>query len=510
MCSQPYPETAQVFVAPGRVRPYSMLINRKELVVVLAITSFYLLGQILTGTEPAVASLFCLAILFGVLSIFAGGGLRSAYGCLNAILIAKFLLIGIAIKIILLQPADGTLNAPRTTALVMAIGFAGLFVGTMIQSQLHCPQFWSMNRPISNRMLLSFSMVLFVAGYLGYFAAMIPATQGEGIQTGGWLGIARALGALKSLTIVPVLLYLWRTNARRWLTHPVIIGMLMWSTVIGLFTTTKQDAMEPLAFYAFIGFLRYGWRDMRLWSLVSLGSLYFAVIVFPYSQYVRHAGGRDGSFEHRAEITRDAFWRMNSNPEFRSTIVERVSKNASYFDLAPLAPFTRFAMVGEADNLISATERKQAFTGWETVTWGFKLLTPSFLYPEKPIFEAGNYLGHIGGEVNPSDKTTQISYGVMANLYNAFSFAGVAIGTTLFFAGFYYWIRIFLGDAGSDGMPTTSTLWFIWLIAFYQHSIAESSLAGLIASLQFPVVVALLYTSAKALCIFFPQEIAQR
>ena len=58
-------------------------------------------------------------------------------------------------------------------------------------------------------------------------------------------------------------------------------------------------------------------------------------------------------------------------------------------------------MVGEADRLIYATEQQQAFTGWETITWGFKLLMPSFLYPGKPIFEAANYLSHIAGESNP-------------------------------------------------------------------------------------------------------------
>ena len=107
-------------------------------------------------------------------------------------------------------------------------------------------------------------------------------------------------------------------------------------------------------------------------------------------------------------------------------------------------------MVGEADRLGSATERQQAFTGWETITWGFKLLTPSFLYAKKPTMEAGNYLGHIVGDIGPSDTETQVSYGVMANLYNAFSFIGVLVGTLVFFAGFYYWIRTFLGNR--DGM----------------------------------------------------------
>jgi hypothetical protein len=485
-----------------------MLMTRAQLILVLTITAFYLIGQILTGTEVMVASLFALAIFFGSLAIFAGGGLASAFGFLNAMLIGKFLMFGIAMKILLLQPADGPLEAPRTTALVMAVGFFGLFAGTITQAHLLCPQSLSMNRSFDTRMLLSFSVVLFVVSYFGYFVGMIPSTQGEGLQTGGGLGIARTLGSLKSFSIVPPMLYLWRTRTHRWMTHPVILAMLTWSASVGIFSTTKQDAIEPLAFYFLVGFLRYGFRDVRIWSLVSVAAVYYALIIFPYSQHVRNAGGREGSFEHRIDVTKDIFWRMTSDEQFRSTVSDRVSK-PGYFDQGFLSPFGRLAMVSEADRLISATERQQAFTGWDTIVWGFKLLAPSVLLPGKPVFEAGNYLGHIAGEVGPSDNSTQISYGVMANLYNAFSLTGVLIGTPIFFGGLYYWIRIFLGEAKWDGMPTASTLWFIWLIASYQHSIVESSLSGNITSLSFPFVIALLVILAKSVSLFFPQALVE-
>ena len=482
-----------------------MLVTPQQLILVLSITAFYLVGQVLAGTEVTVAALFALAILFGILSIFAGGGMRSAIGCLNAILIGKFLLVAIAIKVMLLEPADSRLAAPRTTALVMAIGFGGVLIGTTIQSHLSCPHSLSLNRPFSDQMLLSFSIVLFAISYLGYFGAMIPSAQGEGLQTGGWLGIARAFGSLISFSIVPPMLYLWRTKSHRWMTHPVILGMLGWSILIGIFSTGKQQAVEPFIFYALVGFLRYGWWDIRIWSLVSLAAVYYAFIVFPYAQYARSAGAREGTFESRIEITKDIFWRMASDSQFRSTVSERV-ETQGYFTQGILSPFNRLAMVGNADILISATDKQQAFTGWETMTWGFKLLTPSALYPDKPVFEAGNYLAHITGEVGRADSTTQLSYGVMANFYNAFSLTGVLVGTPLFFAGLYFWIRIFLGEPKWDGMPTSSTLCFIWLLSLYQHSIAESTLSGLIASLSFPFVLAMLCVVAKGLCLFLPQK----
>jgi hypothetical protein len=472
---------------------------------VLVVTGFYLTGQLMVGTDALVASLFAIAILFGLLSVLAGGGLASAFGCLNAILIGKFLLFGIATKILFMQPADDRLNAPAATALVMAIGFAGLFVGTLAQAYLPCTQSLSINRALSDGMLLSLSIVLFVLSYAGYFVSLIPAARGEGLQTGGWLGIARSLASMMSFSIIPPMLYLWRTRARLWMTHPAILGLLAWTSVVGIFSTTKQDAIEPLVFYLVVGFLRYGWRDPKLWSLVSMGVIYYGVIVFPYSQYVRDNGGRQGAFEQRAEVTKDAFLRIAGDSSFRSSVTDRVSKG-SYFGPGSLSPFNRLAMVGEADRLIAATERQRAYTGWETITWGFKLATPSFLYPKKPIFEAGNYLGHIVGEVGSSDSVTQLSYGVMANLYNAFSFAGVSVGTPIFFAMFYYWIRIFLGNARWERQPTASTLWFLWFIASYHHSIVESSLSGIIASLSFPVLLVPVFILSRTLSFAFPGE----
>lgn len=485
-----------------------MPVTRQQSTLILSITALYLVGQLIVGTDVTVAFLFSLAILLGILAVFAGGGLGSAIGCLNALLIGKFLLFGVAVKIILLEPADGTLAAPQTTALVMAIGFGGLLVGTLIQSRLTCPQSCSMNQPFSLRMLLAFSVVLFAASYIAYFAAMLPSSRGEGIQTGGWLGIARALASLKSFAIVPAMLYLWRLRTRLWMTHPLILALLFWSALVGIYSTNKQDAMEPLVFYVLVGFMRYGLRDIRLWSVLSAGVLYYALIIFPYSQYVRHSGGREGTLAQRAQVTKDTFLRIVSDQGFRSATTERVSRGA-YFDKGVLSPFGRLAMVGEADKLICATESQKAFTGWETIVWGFKLLMPSFLSPNKPVLEAGNYLGHIVGEVGSSDTTTQVSYGVMANLFNAFSLLGVAIGAPLFFAVFYFWIRLFLGNARWDAQPTTSALWFIWVVASYQHSLVESSVSGLVASMGFPFVIALLYGASRWVSVLLPRTVVQ-
>ena len=129
---------------------------------------------------------------------------------------------------------------------------------------------------------------------------------------------------------------------------------------------------------------------------------------------------------------------MLTDASFRSSIDENIAASKEgYLHLKSLAPFDRFAMVGLADALIAGTD-ESGFTGWETITWGFKLMVPSFIYPDKPIYPASNYLAHIANEVSDDDYTTQVSYGIMANFYNAFSFPGVFIGTAVFIGGFYY------------------------------------------------------------------------
>jgi hypothetical protein len=477
----------------------SILATRQQLILLLGIPAVLLVGQLATGTNTVVAFLFTSAVLFGIGAVLAGGGFRSAFGCLNAILIGKLMVFGLVLKIMLGQSADGPLRSPLTTSLVMAVGFLALFMGTALQSRLYCPQRFSINKPISDGVLLCLSIVIFLSGYIGYFSAMIPSTHGEGIQTGGWLGIARAFGSLMSFSIVPPMLYFWRKKTRLWMTHPAILALLAWSSTVGILTTSKEEALAPLAFYVLVGFLRYGLCNIRLWLFAACCLAYYAVIVFPYSQYVRNIGGREGGFAQRTEIIKDTFWGIISDPNFRTATGERVGVPAYFSNSPALLPFNRFAMVGEADRLVDATQRQQAFTGWETIVWGFKLLTPSFLFPNKPIFEAANRLAHIVGDVSSSDTTTQVSYGVMANFYNAFSLTGVLIGTSVFFGGFYYWIRLFLGNPHLSGEPDTSVLWFVWLIASFQHDLAESSVSGLIASLSFPFVLGVLWGAAQLL-----------
>jgi hypothetical protein len=358
-------------------------------------------------------------------------------------------------------------------------------------------------------MYLALTLVFLVSGYGGYAVGLSPGLAGEGIQTGGVLGIARVFGGLKSFAIVPALFYAWARHSSRFMTHPLPLLVLSIGIVGGIFSTAKLEAMEPVVFWLLVGSLRYGLRDKRILMLGAMAVLYYAAIVYPYSQYVRNHGGRQGSLSGRVSSMKDALWLVVTDNGFRQTVLERGDDpNSSYLGNETLKPFGRLAMVGQADRLVAATIQQQSWTGWYTVKHDLQLAIPSFIYAEKPIFGAGNYLGHITGEVGPQDVTTQVSYGVMATFFNAFSYSGVFLGTIVFFCCFYYLQRLFLGDPHATVSPSESTMWFVFIVSTFQHSLVEETVAGLMTSWNVLVVLIATCVMARFICPLLPKYVA--
>jgi hypothetical protein len=281
----------------------------------------------------------------------------------------------------------------------------------------------------------------------------------------------------------------------------MVVLVLLTNIAVGIFSTSKEGIAEPIVFFLVMAVLRYGFKDRRVWALCVTGAISYTAFIYPYSQYIRSNGGREGSMSSRVGAMEGVIGRMASDPDFRSSMhTVTAPSREGYLGRQSLEPFDRFAMLGLADLLVSGTNDSE-FTGWQTITLGFKLMVPSFLYPDKPIFSAGNFLGHIAGEVGVGDETTQCAYGFMANFYNAFSFPGVFFGTALCFALFYYILRWGFGNPRWRRRPGGSTVWMIVLIAAFHHTILESAVSGLMPQMMLPVVVFCFYSAAKVLVV---------
>jgi hypothetical protein len=470
----------------------------------------YFLAQLAVGTDFRVAILFSLAIVFGLAAVQAGGGFRSAFGILNAVLLADFLLIGIFLKVLMGEPADTNLYSPVTTALVMAFGFLGLWIAATAVKQFPKPKNQVMPRSYSAREYLALAIIFMVFTYGGYLIGMRPDLEGEGLQTGGILGYARAFSSFRSFAIVPVMFYVWKAGHKRFLSHPMVLGVLLFETAAGILATGKQEAVEPLFLYGVVAVMRLGFANRKIWALAALAAVFYAGLVYPYSQYIRYNGGRQGNALYRIESIEDTVWRLLTDPTFRDLVSARIDlPTRLYWNSPSMAPFSRLAMVCEADRLIAATERTEGYTGWETITWGFKLLTPHALLPNKPIYGANNYLAHIAGDAAMRNDETQWAYGVFANFYNAFGLVGVLLGSSVLFASFYCWLTLFFGNPKWSSHPTAAGLGLILILGSYQHSLVENSVSNVIASLATPVMLAVMCFLGKWTAAIFP-AISQR
>jgi hypothetical protein len=147
----------------------------------------------------------------------------------------------------------------------------------------------------------------------------------------------------------------------------------------------------------------------------------------------------------------------------------------------------RLMFRGEADYLISQTFYKQDFTGFNTITHGFEMLMPYFLHPNKPQHGAGAFLGYYSGQLGESDYTTQVSYGFLANLYNAFGLLWIlptafVLTLLIFSCVIFYW-----------GRPKRFAPSVIIVVMMMQHSFVEGAVSSQIQVLRQPVNFAIIF-----------------
>jgi hypothetical protein len=475
---------------------------------IIAVASW--LMQMMTGTDAVDAVAFSFAIFFGLLAVHVAGGFKTIVGLLNLVMITKFLLVALVIKTVTWQALDSGLKAPRATAEVMALGFLGLFIGTWLYRRL--PRTPGIVTDVTtSRNYLAITIVFLFFSMASAVAHLTFATSYDTELRGGLWGFAQGWSTLSAFAVVPAMYYAWSSGAKRFLSHPLVLSILLIELAYGIASTTKQSAMEPLVCYAGVGFIRYGIKSKAVWGLVAAGLVFYTTIIYPYSQYVRDHGGRDGDLSSRMEVIKAVFFSVSTDSDFRNMVETTIPGHETYLGKESLASLSRMAMVGEADRLIASTDATQSYTGWETIVMGLQLMVPSFIYPEKPLSGGGNLLAHIAGDIGDDDLTTQVSYGVMASLFNSFSLPGVFWGSIIFFGLIYYSLQIWYRNPVLNFDPYGSSIWYILLAIEFQHSLVEAPVGNLLPSLLNTglMVVPVIY-AAKFLAAYLPTSISDQ
>jgi hypothetical protein len=453
--------------------------------------------QLALGGDVSAESMMGGATFFGLLAVLDPAGL-TAMGVLNLILLSRFLLGAYAMKnLVAGEPVTAGLLAPEHTAAVMLMGFAGVWVASLVVRRFVRPM--PMFAAAGDLSWLRTMVLLIVAGgLLSTVLLRFAAPGGDDATVGGAWGLAKEFVSFHTASLPLLMLYLWKSGARRWLTHPAVLALLLIYLLQGVLSSSKQGMAEPGVLYLLMALARYGWRHPVIWLGLPLALVSYQYFISPIAQYARNEGARDKNPREAAIAMADIVIGFASDTVYRDHILraERAQVDPNQMQAAflggKLGAFARFAMVGEADRLVDATDRFGT-TGMETISNSVLVAVPHFLYPNKPQTASGNFLGRYAVDLGEGDFGTQVSYGFMANAYNAygmFSVFALSAASALLILG---------ALAMSASGRAFRDPWSILAITTIHQGYVESSFSAAIGAFHQPVDAVVVYIMVTAI-----------
>lgn len=467
--------------------------------VVLLFAGILFVLQLLTGTNLDYAILVFIFTLFTATAVNAAGGLVTVGGFGIAMIGLKVVIISQWAKVLFGQPSNSHLEVPVLTMAVLTTGMLSILMSSItIKPFLGGKKIF---KPIDNsEMLLGISVFTYVIGFAAYLYTMTQGysdAAGE-IKIGGVVGIARQLVFIYPLSIICSIAYtIVSSNYKKSLNIWVLITIVT-QLFVGILGTSKQVLFEPFMFY-FLVCMAFGYKFKPKHMILGIMIILIMVVVlFPFAQ-VGRVMTRDGNPKQNIELTKlfikEIFTKSENLEEIEWFLEEAaLKKHDFYYYGSNKGLLDRFSLIQENDELINATITK-GHTGWPTITHGFKMLLPRFIYPDKPIYNTANYLGHKIDIIGEDDNTTQISMGIIAEAYDAFGWTGVVLIPYLIMAAFLMIYNILSG-------PVERNIWTIFLMGIFQHNLVEATVSSMIQYiLYFPLLLLTIY---MVLMIFVP------
>ena len=462
-------------------------IKKNDALTVLYASVFLTFINVLAGTSAIYAFLLLGILLvsgFTVLVLGKTTGLAIVYGLFSF----KTIWLSALIKPLFLESFEEGLFTPLITMSVYFLGMlGGLFAAFLIG-------FYQPKRgllPIDDMplsFLRIFSICLCVISLGGWFL-LRTFTDADEVAVGGLWG---AVKAFVPLGIVGLALFAYvqdknKYQSKRDFFYFVIFVVLFF--LEGVVGAGKEQMMLPLIIVFAVMVRINGLFSVKVLVPSLVGILFFTVVIYPYAQYARTTALRVSSFVDAVELAAEISIRTITDASFRDRLNNFNPVEWTFSVYAPdsLSAISRLMFIGESDYLISQTYSKQVFTGLTTITPGFELLVPHFLYPNKPQHNTGAFLGYYANQLSEGDYSTQVSYGFFANLYHAFGIVWVLPATFLlvlfiFACVTFYW-----------GRPKHFSPSIIIIVMLMQHSFTEQSVAGQIQVIRQPITFAILF-----------------
>lgn len=393
-------------------------------------------GQLAIGTSLPFASLVALYAVLTWTTVTIVNGPFTVSGFLITATAFVHVLLGQIVKTILREPPDQALLAPNATLFVACLSMVGfLFAAITLKSvkidkwKTLLPEDLDIDRL---RTLAIFLLIASSTTALIQFALSRPGVA----QVGGFFTITRTLTRAYPLAVCLITAVSIKKK-KRLLTYPVV-----YCIAFGLFLATVNASRNEFLESILMVILTciFYLHKPKIGEVAILAFFLFFYQHY-YTPYALDQRGTLRALPIHIRIP-EAFRRLGTYVLEREKLVNRSDdadarlpydrrRTYYYTTIGKNATLDRFTILPVMDSVIAQTIAKDP-EGPATTIWGFKLVVPNVLYPEKPIQSTGNVLAQKGrGLVNPEDHVTQIAMGFTPDALVSYGLSGV-VGTYFF------------------------------------------------------------------------------
>jgi uncharacterized membrane protein YidH (DUF202 family) len=463
---------------------------------VIAAAGALLLAQALAGTSAMYAQLVFLFVLLSGISINLAGGLSRVGGFCIAMMSLKLVIISQVAKSFFGEPGDSRLQMPVTTIGILLVGLASVTIAVALVRFVRVRKhlFVTDASPESLRIA---AIITFALGAVSHLGVMRTGVEDGALQVGGLPGLLRQWSFCLSLAVVFSTAYvIQKSGGRRLLGwfNGLPVGLFF---ALGVLSASKQGMIEPLVL---VGLTAVAFRFQFALAHLVAGAMFLALavgVLFPFGQVARNYTRGYGFVETITTTAEFAAKHFTSVEGFRQL-------HEQYDDAAERAELTQYyertigllervSLIKMVDLLVSATAR-EGESEWDTITHGFKMVLPRFIYPNKPAINTGTYLGKKAGVISEDDWGTQISFGFIADAYSAFGWTGVALIPGIVTACFLLLFNWLVG-------PLERNVWCVYFFAEFQHFFAEQTISAMtLTILRRPIWLVAIYLLIRIAC----------
>lgn len=456
-----------------------------SLLITVAAAMVLFIAQLITGTSFIFSIFIFLYIVFLLLSVNNLNGLATLNGFCVAMMGLKIVVVSQVAKLMLWQPANSFLEVPDETAIVLFLGMVGIYGATVFARYIHFND--ELMKPVLDPKALK---KIWLASYIfGFIASVFVQIYGVDEITGtiiggGIVSFFRQFTFVYSLSIVAATAYtIVSSNNRKSFGFITFISILT-EVIIGVLGTSRAAIGEPIVMYLLtcIAFrFPFKWRHMAGFAIAVM----LLVFVLSPLALVGRSYARTPNFIENVGAIITVISRGPS--EWKSELENFSERNTSFqYYGEDMGILDRFSLIEQVDELVSATLDTGA-SGWLTIEHGFKLMVPHVLYPDKPLYNSANYLGHRIGIISDEDETTQITFGLVAESFSAFEWGGALIIPFILNLLFFVIYKKLVGNIFNN-------IWAVWLFGLFQHAFVEATIASMLSSIfRFSLLIIFVY-----------------